>query len=272
MGKLKFKSSTQKQPKKPVAKEKPLPRIVDPLLVDVGWSSAQGFPDLNGAAMIVVTSSPAMVLLHDLEADDDISVLDSKDVVNFFDAEEYPAYHRIEPNAVNQIFHLIPVDDSKHKSLVEKRTVDTFAIKFGDQYLSFDKASKCLTTSYAISDLEIFTLIPETRELGDVRWRITVQGYTLGFDKKFVFSHDSQSFVIRVHTKNTVGGKQLKQLDSHETSTSSDLKRAIRQLYKETNGKIQITPELVTSLNNAMKLGKLHEQVVVEKLKYKTRG
>lgn len=278
MGKLKFKNSKSSKPV--VAKSEgpspatrgPNPSANPPVSVDVGWSSAQSFPDLNGAAIIVVpNSSNSVVLLHELVPDDDVTVLDSQHVVNFFDGE-YPIYHRVEPNSVKQVFQFIPVDDSKHKSLVSKRTVDTYAIKLGDQYLSFDKSTKSLTTSYAISDLEIFTLAPEEGDSGDVRWKISIQDQYLIYDKKFQFSANPQSFVIRVHTKNTVGGKQLKQLDSQDSATSSDLKKAIRQLYKDTNGKVQITPGLITSLNKAMKSGKLNEQVIVEKLKYTTRG
>lgn len=74
-------------------------------------------------------------------------------------------------------------------------------------------------------------------------------------------------FVIRVQSKNTLKGSRIL-LNDTEVENTPNLNKIVRQLYKETNGKIEINGELVKRLKDAISTGDINEQVIQEKSKY----
>lgn len=252
--------------------------------VEKGWSSTQVLQDLKGPSIILSQPDNPIALLYDditngLKPSSNISTLPDDQVINFFQ-NKYSDIHKVEPNEVSQIFKFIPIDDSIGKSLINKKVVNTFAIKLNNnQYISYKNSS--LGLSFTISENEIFELSPINKPDGDVSWLIIIKKHKLSLsNNKYSFvpisdqDAEGSQFIIRVHTTNTIEGSKLKlKLIESESGNvnSQNLKKTVRLLYKETKGKIKITQDLIKRLKHAENTGNLNEVVILEKSKYLSR-
>lgn len=179
----------------------------------------------------------------------------------------YPEIHRVEPTSVTQVFTVVSLGTKPGQHALKLGTTNA-------PYLSFDGASKRAVLAHAIGENELFSFTPvtipnHTFGFSEVRWDISHGDHSLVLQEKgFVFlkkQNVSSYLVIRAHTSNTVAGARLKALESESAASGDGLQNATARLYKETGGKVKITPELVARLKDAIKKGIINEQIVDEK-------
>lgn len=278
MGKLTFKGDKKKKTKKvantTVSRQDPiLPEKASAAIE--GWSSATVCGDLKGPCIFLHGQSPPLALQYDSMTDsflglDNTDILSSKDCTNFFESDllEYLEIDRVEPNSTSQVFSIIPINDS-NKSLLSASATEKFAFKHRDSYLSYN-SNGTLELVPAISKNEIFTLEPHQIPNGVFWYIIASNGHKLTYtNSTYSFHHEEgTAFVIRVHINNTIKGSQLILESSQPTDSNTDVKKAIRTLYKETNGKIIINNDLVNRLKTASQRRELNEAIINEKSKY----
>lgn len=249
MGKLKFKGHNKVT--RPEHRTPKSATVQSPPRNVAGWLSAQELADLTGPCMVVGTNGDVKALSYD-RVTQQFSATD----VDLVQAEG-PAVHRSEPHSTSQVFTLVPIDDSRLQSRTKQRQVSTFALKWRDTYVSCD-----LTMSHAISPRETFEV-----KRCDEHWAVTNNEKCLGLkDGRFAFG-ELGLVAIRVHARNTVEGRR-KQLAE---DAPLGVKQAIRQLYKDTKGKVDVSSQLVDRLKQAERDGRLHECVLEEKERYLSR-
>lgn len=288
MGKLTFKGDKRKKRKSTDKEERPeAPKKIksDNINLD-GWSTADSVEDLKGACIVLASAEDDRTTVVQVEdgkvaTGDDFEVVE--DTVNFFGGTEYARIHKCEPNTVKQVFTLIPVNEYE-KSKLDTRRTNRFALKTSQgQYLSTTQA-----LVHAIGDNEIFTfkrvgVRNEQYAYDETWWEICnksgqwVLETSDGSQKlKFVDAGTvaegakaatETKFVIRVHSKNTVKGGQLL-LGTSDVESGPELGSIIRQLYKDTNGRIEVNSALIKRLKSAISKGDVNEQIIQEKSKF----
>lgn len=262
-----------------------------------GWSTASCVEDLKGPCIVLgdsnrdrndekeekaATGEQHVVLQvgeDTIATGKDLEVV--ADTVNFFGGNDYPGIHKCEPNKVNQVLTLVPISEFE-KSRLDTSKTNRFALKtYHNRYLS-----STLALVHAIGDNEIFTfkkvdIANDTLGYDEPWWEV------LNNDTKLVLEPSESSyrvkfvetgkiseidgiidrFVIRVQSKNTLKGSQIL-LNDTEVENAPSLNKIVRQLYKDTNGKIEINGELVKRLKDAISTGDINEQIIQEKSKY----
>ncbi|KAH3679180.1 hypothetical protein WICMUC_001191 [Wickerhamomyces mucosus] len=163
----------------------------------------------------------------------------------------------IEPNSITQVFIgvTIPIETkNKNELKLAFKTSD-------DKYIGFYKdadQNNLRCTSDTISDSQIFTVSKIEDGTG---FFISKEGNYLGKDLNFV--NEPISFIIRIQRKNL----QIVDKDSIKTSNYANIESAITELNKYN---VSVTIELKQRLREALKQGKLNEQIIIEKTSSKS--
>lgn len=299
MGKLTFKGDKPKKRKRTEKEDRqePVKKTRGENINLDGWSTASCVEDLKGPCIVLgdsnrdrndeeeentVTGEQHVVLQvgeDTIVTGKDLEVV--ADTVNFFGGNEYPGIHKCEPNKVNQVLTLVPISEFE-KSRLDTSKTNRFALKtHQNRYLS-----ATLALVHAIGDNEIFTfkkvdIANDTLGCDEPWWEIRNNDTQLvlepsgsSYRVKFVETGKISEidgiidrFVIRVQSKNTLKGSRIL-LNDTELENGPNLNKIVRQLYKDTNGKIEINGELVKRLKDAISTGDINEQVIQEKSKY----
>lgn len=299
MGKLTFKGDKPRKRKRIENEEiqEPIKKTRSENINLDGWSTASCMEDLKGPCIVLgdehkdgndekeensATGEQQVVLQVEEDAIVARKGLDVvEDTVNFFGGNDYPRIQKCEPNRVNQVLTLVPISEFE-KSRLDTTKTNRFALKtHHNRYLS-----STMAFTHAIGDNEIFTfkkvdIANEKLGCDEPWWKIlnndtqcVLEPSSSTFNVKFVETDKISEingvidrFVIRVQSKNTVKGSRILLKDA-EVDNSPNLNKIIRQLYKDTNGKIQINGELVKRLKDAISTGDINEQVIQEKSRY----
>lgn len=299
MGKLTFKGDKPKKRKRTGAVDcqEPVKKIKGENINLDGWSTASCVEDLKGPCMVIGEGDkddkgaldnscaggegPWVFQTEEdgFGAGSDVDVVE--DTVNFFGGNDYPTIHKCEPKMVNQVLTLVPVNEYEKSRLNTTRT-NRFAMRtHNGRYMS-----TTMGLVHAIGDNEIFTFtkVDVTNEsfgYEEPQWEISSGGkrcvlewsvatYKMRFleeDKIDKINGVVARFVVRVHSKNTIEGSRI-HLNDTETDNGPNVNKIVRQLYKDTNGKIEITRDLVKRLRKAIATGDINEQVIQEKARY----
>ena len=299
MGKLTFKGDKPKKRKRTENEDRqePVKKARGENINLDGWSTASCVEDLKGPCIVLgdsnrdrndekeekaATGEQHVVLQvgeDTIATGKDLEVV--ADTVNFFGGNDYPGIHKCEPNKVNQVLTLVPISEFE-KSRLDTSKTNKFALKtHHNRYLS-----STLALVHAIGDNEIFTfkkvdIANDTLGCDEPWWEIlnndpqlVLEPSESSYRVKFVETGKISEidgiidrFVIRVQSKNTLKGSRIL-LNDTEVENTPNLNKIVRQLYKETNGKIEINGELVKRLKDAISTGDINEQVIQEKSKY----
>mmetsp|Transcript_5091 Transcript_5091/g.5089 ORF Transcript_5091/g.5089 Transcript_5091/m.5089 type:complete len:306 (-) Transcript_5091:74-991(-) len=301
MGKLTFKGDKPKKRKR-IEKEdrqEPVKKARGENVNLDGWSTASCVEDLKGPCIVLgdihKTGNEDEDTEESFEAGEQHVVLQANedaittgkdldivsDTVNFFGGNVYPGIHKCEPNKVNQVLTLVPISEFEKSRLDTSRT-NRFALKTRhNRYIS-----TTMELVHAIGDNEIFTfkcVNVTNKRLGyDEPWwnivhddtQLVIEPSDSSYKVKFVetgkiLETDGviSRFVIRVQSKNTLKGSQIL-LNNSEVDNGPNVNKIVRQLYKDTNGKIEINDKLVKRLKDAISTGDINEQIIQEKSRY----
>ncbi|CUM56532.1 uncharacterized protein AC631_01853 [Debaryomyces fabryi] len=301
MGKLTFKGDKPKKRKRTEKEDRhePVKKTRGENVNLDGWSTASCVEDLKGPCIVLgdihkdgnvdkdKEDSFAAEEQHAVLQVDEDAVTTGKDLdvvadtVNFFGGNVYPGIHKCEPNKVNQVLTLVPISEFE-KSRLDTSKTNRFALKtHHNRYIS-----TTMELVHAIGDNEIFTFKSvnvANDKLGyDEPWweivhddaRLVIEHSDSTYKVKFVDTGKIPEtndiidrFVIRVQSKNTLKGSQILLNDS-EVDNGPNLNKIVRQLYKDTNGKIEINDKLVKRLKDAISTGDINEQIIQEKSRY----
>ncbi|CUM65767.1 uncharacterized protein PRCAT00003415001 [Priceomyces carsonii] len=260
-----------------------------------GWITSNSLNDLTGPCILLLVSDDKNGKIITFNPDLDCFELTKRyDIVrNPYEFSEtqigdYPEYHMAEPSVSTQVF-IISSISAASKTLPEsvgarKGIAKSFSLKANTQYFSASQTTWEPSISPTVSDLSLFQFTPHTKTnekfgLGETFWTITIlngKRTLVNQEGRLVFAptvdvseKDLDKFLVRIQIKNLQ--KYKKFLLAQEEEKGNDIKQILKDLYKETKGKIKITDDLVKRLKDSIKSGNLNEQLLEEKSRISSR-